>query len=242
MPAIRVRTFAQAARYIDRAAFCLLFPVKGVRLPTLWAAVKGQVPRIFSLVGTWDEDAERLWSWKDDFPRRRRAWYGKYFRGRASLISVAFLPCFYRLAGNDGAADEYEQLYREGKITADARALCHQLHRHGPLAALEFRHALGWTGKRGNRRFQRALAELQCRLLIVHWGTRAETPAWESAVYQLTARAFPRLARQAAQLHPAEARCRIAAQYRKLVPGAAPREAARLFCWSLADARAAWES
>jgi hypothetical protein len=237
-----IRTISQAAAYIDRVGFCLLFPVKDVPLPSLWAALKGRRPRNFRLVAAWDEDAERLWEWKDEFPRRRRAYYGKYFRGRASLVSLAFLPCFYRLEGNYGAADEYAQLYREGKITAEARALCQELFQQGPQGVLELRHALGWTTRRGNQRFKRALAELQQRLLIVHWGTKAETQAWESAVYQLTPRAFPRAVRAAAKLTREAARQRIAAQYRRLNLRATAVEAARLFGWSRSEARATFES
>lgn len=264
-----VRTIQQAARYIDQVGFCLLFPSKGLRLPSLftlmkegWAAVKGSrsfgTPRDFDLVASWDKDTERLWEWKDELPRRRLAYYGKYFRGKGSLISLAFLPCFYRLEGNygstlahhparpersrrerqsrDGVADEpdsgeYETLYREGRITADACALCQELFARGPQATLELRYALGWTTKAGNRRFQRALAELQRRLLIVHWGVAAETRAWESVVYQLTSRAFPRAMKAAAKLSPDEARQRIAAQYRKLNPAATAADFKRLFGW-----------
>lgn len=235
-----LQTIAQAAAYVDRAGFCLLFPIKGLRLPSLWQAMKGNLPQNFNLVAAWDEDSERLWGWKDELPRRRLAYYGKYFRGRGSLISPAFLPCFYCLEGNYGVPDEFERLYREGKITADARALCRELYAHGPQAALELRHALSWDSKRGNRRFKRALVELQRRLLIVHWGTKAETRAWESAVYQLTPRAFPRAVNRAARLSPPEARRRVAVQYRRHTPAATPAEAARLFGWSWADVRAAF--
>jgi len=246
--AMKVRSITQAARYIDRAGFCLLFPIKGLRLPSLWAAVKGKTPRdpsaslraSFNLVAEWDDDALRLWEWKDLLPRRRLAYSGKVFRGKNSLIAPRFLPCFYRLAGNYGTAEESRQLYREGKISPEARALCEEILRHGPQATLELRHALGWSSPRQNRRFKRALEELQRRLLIVHWGVKAETRAWESVVYQLTPRAFPRAVRAAQKLTAEEARRRIAENYRRLVPAAAPADAARLFGWSAAAARAAF--
>lgn len=234
-----IRTMAQAGRAVERFGFCLLFPIKGMRLPSLWAAVKGKSPRRFDLVAEWDRDTERLWGWKDELPRRRLAYYGKYFRGRGSLISPEFLPCFYRLAGNHGAQDEHEPLYRQGKITADAHAVCSALAHDGPQAALELRYALGWESKRANRRFKRALLELQQRLLIVHWGTKPETRAWESAVYQLTRRAFPQAVRSATKLSLAEARRRIALQYRRFFPGATPQEVARLFRWTRREAEAA---
>ena len=226
-----VRTIHQAAKYIDRVGFCLLFPIKGLRLPSLWAAVKGRNPRQFNLIAEWDDDAMKLWEWKDELPRRRLAYSGRYFRGKKSLLSLQFLPCFYRLAGNYGSLDEYERLYREGKITAHARAVCHELLNHGPLATLELRYGLGWSDQRGNQRFKRAIAELQCRLLVTHWGAKAETNAWESVVYELTPRAFPRAMRAAMKFTPEEARHRVAEQYRKLVPHSTPKDAARLFGW-----------
>ena len=235
-PATRVRTIAQAAAFINRVGFCLLFPIKGLRLPNLWAAVKGKSPRNFDLIAAWDADTERLWRWKDELPRRRLAYSGRYFRGRKSLLSLTFLPCFYRLEGNHGTADEYERLYREGGLSADAHAVSARLYKHGPQAALELRYALGWTDKRGNRRFKRALGELQQRLLIVHWGTKAETAAWESVVYELTPRAFPRAVRAALKLAPEEARRRIAGQYRRLNPAATPADFRRLFGWSSGSA------
>lgn len=236
-----IRTIAQAARYIDRVGFCLLFPIKGLRLPSLWGALKGK-SQGFCLVAAWDKDAERLWAWKDELPRKQLAYYGKYFRGKGSLLSLEFLPSFYCLEGNHGTRNEYERLYREGKITVDAHAVCAALSKRGPQATLELRYGLGWESKRGNRRFKRALLELQQHLLIVHWGTKAETRAWESAVYQLTARAFPKAMRAAAKLSPDVERQRIAAQYRKLVPSTTPKEAARLFAWSRAEAQAALDS
>ncbi len=240
-----IRTIAQAARYIDRVGFCLLFPSKKLPLPSLIEASKGRALRNYKPCADWSDDFVRLWRWKDELPRKRLAYYGKYFRGRGVFLSLEFLAYFYCLEGNParlGAGDAFERLYRAGKITADAHAVCAALAKRGPQATLELRYGLGWESKRGNRRFKRALLELQQRLLIVHWGTKAETRAWESAVYQLTARAFPKAVRAAAKLSPDVARQRIAAQYRKHRAHAKPQEVARLFGWTRAEAQAALDS
>jgi hypothetical protein len=234
-----IRTIAQAARYIDRVGFCLLFPSKKLPLPSLIEASKGRALRNYKPCADWSDDFMRPWRWKDELPHKQLAYYGKYFRGKGSLLSLEFLACFYCLEGNHGTRDEYERLYREGKITADAQAVCAALAKRGPQATLELRYGLGWESKRGNRRFKRALLQLQQRLLIVHWGTKAETRAWESAVYQLTARAFPKAVRAAAKLSPDVARQRIAAQYRKHRAHAKPQEVARLFGWTRAEAEEA---
>lgn len=234
-----IRTIAQAARYIDRVGFCLLFPSKKLPLPSLIEASKGRALRNYKPCADWSDDFVRLWRWKDELPRKRLAYYGKYFRGRGVFLSLEFLAYFYCLEGNHGTRDEYERLYHEGKTTADAHVVCTALAKRGPQATLELRYGLGWEAKRGNRCFKRALLELQQRLLIVHWGTKAETRAWESAVYQFTARAFPKAMRAAAKLSPDVARQRIAAQYRKHRAHAKPQEVARLFGWSRAEAEEA---
>src|SRR3970040_1154518 len=102
---MKVCALTQAACYTDQVGFCLLFPIKGLRLPSLWAAVKGRAAKNFNLVAAWDDDALRLWEWKDELPRRRLAFSGKVFRGKKSLISLRLLPCFYHLAGNCGTAN-----------------------------------------------------------------------------------------------------------------------------------------
>lgn len=106
---MKVRTIKQAAAYIDQVGFCLLFPIKRLALPSLWAAVKGRSPRRFDLIAEWDADTERLWEWKDELPRRRLAYSGKYFRTKASLLSLKFLPCFYRLEGQPEAGPPWAE-------------------------------------------------------------------------------------------------------------------------------------
>jgi len=234
------KNIEQAARYIAHVGFCLLFPIKRLPLPSLWGWLKGRRGgwwrRDFCLVCAWDADSERLWAWKDELPRRRLAYYGKYFRGRGSLIAPAFLPYFYRLGENYPEASA-ELLYRAGKISADACRIYKQLASDGALPALELRHACGFEGARRNLRFKRALEELQRRLLIVHWGTAQETHGWESNVYELVLRAFPQAVRAAAKLSAEEARLRIARHYRQLRPQATAVDLVQVFGWSRAVAQ-----
>ena len=67
-----------------------------------------------------------------------------------------------------------------------------RLEEHGPLATLELRNACKMDTKSGNIRFKRAILELQCMLIVVHFGTEQETNAWASGRYELTCRAFPK--------------------------------------------------
>lgn len=235
----KIRTLSQAGKVIERYGLCLLFPFKGVKLPSLVGAIKGRPLRHYDPRTDWSDDFLCAWKWKDELPRKRLAYYGKYFRGRGTFLSPDLLSCFTCLEGDPGGEDGFERLYRAGELSPEARAVCKEIAKNGPQGTLELRYALGWEAKQANQRFKRAVLELQKRLLITHWGAAAETRAWESNVYQLTARAFPQAVRAAAQLTPEKARRRIVSCYRKQYPKVTLQEIARLFRWTRVQAEAA---
>jgi hypothetical protein len=215
----------------------MLFPIKNFHLLSLYEAIKGgKPPQKF----TWDRDVENLWKWKDQLGKQRRAYYGKYFRGRGTFISLEFLPCFLAMRESALAPEDCQQFHAAGRITAEARAIWEALTKHGPLATLELRHTCKFDSKRGNVRFKRAMVELQCLLVVVHFGTEQETAAWASGRFELTSRAFPEAVHKAADISPEAARAAIAAKYREWHPGAESARIARLFGWSKNETMAAF--
>jgi hypothetical protein len=235
----RVLTPPEAVKYIDATGYCMLYPVANVPLPSLYYAVTRRDPHNDFV---WDKYSVMLWRWKDELPRRRRAYYAKYFRGRGTLISLKLLPHF--LVMRDAAVEprDYERFYAEGRIREDARAIWEALAEHGPLATLELRHACNMDSKAGNARFKRAILDLQCLLVAVHFGVEQETAAWASGRYELTCRAFPKETAAARHIKPEEARAKLAAKYLEWHTGAPPAQLARLFGWPKGDAIAAIEA
>lgn len=231
----KVRTSGDAVRFIHAAGFCLLFPVKGLDMPSLYEVV-GDV-RITGPV--WNEDIERCWTWKDELPRKRRAFFAKYFRGRGTFISLEMLPYFLALHDAPTSPTEFEEFYRAGRISATARTIWEALAKHGPLAVLELRHVCGLTSKRGNVRFKKAAEELQRKLIVVHFGTEKETAAWPSGKYELTCRVFPKEVTQAESIPKETAQTRIAAKYLERRPGKPAAQVARIFGWSREEAEQA---
>jgi hypothetical protein len=223
-----VVTAAEAVRFIDAVGFCLLFPVKQVALPSLYGAVARLRP---GQKAKWDKHAELIWGWKDELPRRGRAYYAKFFRGRGTFISVRLLPHFLAMRGSPTAAEEYEQFYEQGKISSDAQAIWKSLVEHGPLPTLELRHACHMETKSGNARYKKAMLELQCLLAVTHFGAEQETAAWPSARFELTARAFPKQAAAAKRIKPDTACRALVEKYLTWRPQADPREVQRLFGW-----------
>ena len=137
---------------------------------------------------------------------------------------------------------DHDRLYAEGRIRQDARAIWQALAEHGPLATLELRHACKMDTKAGNVRFKRAILDLQCLLIAVHFGVEQETAAWASGRYELTCRAFPKETAAARRISPEEARAKLAAKFLEWHTGAPPAQLARLFGWPKADAIAATEA
>jgi len=229
----RVVTAADAVRFIDSVGYCLLFPIQGVPLPSLYFACARRE------CTDWDRYCLRIWIWKDEFGRRRRAFYTKYFKGRGTFLSLKLLPNFLALEDSAYRADDFDHAYAEGRITADARAAWEMLAAHGPLATLELRHACKMDSKAGNRRFKKAMLQLSRLLIVFHSGAEQETESWASSRFELTARAFPGAIARAREIPAAEARRVLAKKYIEWHPQAEAKTIARLFGWTKSETLAA---
>jgi hypothetical protein len=229
----RIATLADVRKYIDALGFCVLFPVNGVALPSLYWVFTRRANLVF------DKHFAKLWHWKDELPRRRSAVYAKFFRGRGTLISLEYLPYFLAMRETAVAPADHARFYRGGLIREDARVIWEALAEHGPLATMELRHLCRMETKAGNARFKRAIVELQRLLVVVHFGTEQETGAWESNRFELTCRVFPKQTAAARAIKPALARAKLAAMYLEWHPEAPPVQLSRLFGWSRDQAAAA---
>ena len=230
----RVVTAADAVRFIDAVGYCLLFPVQGLPLPSLYFACARRECK------SWDQYCLRIWKWKDELGQRRRAFYAKYFKGRGTFISLKLLPHFLAVEESAWDAGDFDRAYSAGRITADARTVWQALAEHGPLATLELRHACKFETVPGNRRFKKAMLALSRQLLVVHSGAEQETGAWASSRFELTARAFPAAMAQARRVAQDDARRVLAAKYLEWHPEADARTITRLFRWSKAEATEAF--
>jgi hypothetical protein len=228
-----VQNPAQAVRFIDHVGFCVLFQVKKVPLPSLYYAVAKRTD------ARWDKHAQLIWKWKDELPKKRRAFYGKYFKGRGTFLSLEFLPHFLATHGTAIEPSEAERFYNAGRISRDALELWQALAKHGPLPTLELRHACKMETQPGNKRFKKAMLELQGLLIVTHSGAEQETESWASNRFNLVSRAFPKQLAAAQEISPEAARKALAAKYCALYPAAGTVQIARLFGWTKAQAAAA---
>lgn len=197
---LRVRSEQQALAFIDEVGFAFLFGDKGVEIPTLWAAICGR-KRELPHHSHFDADVGRTWTYKDTLPVRGEVYYGKLLRGKPTMVSLEVLPYFYALSPNYGELDDYLELYADGKLSVDAKAVYLTLLEQGAMATTRLRQLAGLPGGGDNaRRFERAIAELQTNLMIVKSGI-ADTNRWGYAyVYDLFLRRYPQVPERAREI------------------------------------------
>jgi hypothetical protein len=213
---MRVRTLREAARFVDRAGFAYVFPDNKVPLPSLWGAVQGNPLRQME-PDEWDftKPVARAWDLKDALGEKRRAWYGRLIRGKATLVSLEMLPPLFRLVGN-----------REGRgLSPEARELCERLRNVGPMSTLRLRMSLRLSGSRGAARFEKVLLGLYRGLLIANVGIDGTETRWPAGVVGLFRECFPGVARAAARLSREEALRRVLSR----LPAMSPARARLLF-------------
>jgi hypothetical protein len=193
----KIASIERAGSFIDDVGFALLFPNKGVVIPTLYEASSDRP--LDALASDWGPDADRVWRWKDELPARRLAWYGKYVRGRPSFLAPDLLADLYPRAGTP---DDFEG----AELSPTASRVARILLRSGPQPTAAIREALDVEGRKANDAFNRVLLELGRALVITHFGVEDEGTGWPSPVLELTARAFrlgPRPSRDDARLRAA---------------------------------------
>jgi hypothetical protein len=191
----RVTTLEDARAFVNDVGFCHFWPIKDIEMPNLLHAIAGRardVPQEHA-----DPDGSRCWSWKDRALGKRWWYYGKLLRRRATLVSLDLLPTFYACSENFGDIHDYLTEYRDGLLSAEAKAIYEALLEHGPLDTVRLRRESRMSADSAKSRFDRALVELQIGLKVLPIGV-AETGAWHYAfIYEILQRHFPTLPEQA---------------------------------------------
>lgn len=222
----KVGRIDRAAAFIEDLGFALLFPNKGVVLPSLYDVASDRP--LFSPAGDWGPDADRVWGWKDELPRRGLAWYGKFLRGRPSLLAPSLLADLYPRRGRP---DDFE----DAGLSPTAYRIARILLRSGPQSTAVLREALDIEGKKASEAFHRTIGELDRALVTTHFGVEEEGAGWPTPVLELTARAFRIPVRRSADA----ARLRAARRYLDTMLMARPYELGNAFGWGAEGARAA---
>lgn len=224
----RLENAGDALAFVEERGFVYFWPIKGVILPSLWAAVAGNRP----VADAHDDPGHVTWRWKDGMLDRRQWYYAKVLRGKATMISLAIAPYFYALSENFGDPEnDYLQQYEDGLLSREAKLIYEALLGHGPLNTVVLRRKIHMTGKTSNSPFDRGLTSLQRDFKVLPVGV-AEAGAWRySFIYDLVHRYYPELPQQARAIGLGEARAKVMGLYFDSVGAATEAEARKLFQW-----------
>jgi hypothetical protein len=226
-PFSRVRTPKGALDYINDRGFIYFWPIKGIELPSLWTAVAGN--RI--VADKHDDPGHITWGWKDNALGKKKWYYAKILRRKATMVSLAVAPYFYALSENYGSPEEdYLLAYEEGRLTQAAKQVYEALLKEGPLHTIDLRSASKLTNARESE-FNKALEVLQADFKILPVGV-AKAGAWKYAfIYEIVSRHYPELPEKARFINEAEARRKLLELYFESVGAAQERDALKLFGW-----------
>lgn len=223
----RVRSPRAALDYINERGFIYFWPIKGIDLPSLWTAVAGN--RV--VADKHDDPGHITWGWKDNALGKKKWYYAKILRRKATMISLPIAPYFYALSENYGSPEEdYLLAYEQGRLTQAAKQVYEALLKEGPLHTIDLRTAAKLANARESE-FNRALEVLQADFKILPIGV-AKAGAWKYAfIYEMVSRHYPELPEKARFISEAEARRKLLELYFESVGTAQERDVIKLFGW-----------
>ncbi len=235
----RLQSEDDAVAFVRERGFIYFWPIKGVLFPSLWAAVAGNRP----VADAHDDPGHVTWGWKDSLLGRRRWYYAKILRGKATIIDLELAPAFYALSENYGEPEvDYLQLYDDGLLSQPARLIYEELLREGAMDTVHLRQAIHMTRRSSDSAFARGLTELQREFRILPVGI-ARSGGWNySFIYEPVHRHFPELPEQARGIGRGEARRTLARRYFEAVGAATEGEMRKMFQWKAVDVRRTLEA
>jgi hypothetical protein len=224
----RLATVEQAIEFVQERGFVFFWPIKGIEFPSLWTAVAGDRP----VANEHDDPGHVTWGWKDQMLGKRKWYYAKMLRKKATLISLEVAPYFYALTENYGDPEEdYLIQYEAGRLKQENKLVYEALLQRGAMDTVALRREVGLTRRESKYRFERALVELQADMKILPIGV-AEAGAWNYAfIYDIVPRHFPDLPDQAKPIKESEARLKLTELYFRSVGAASAREFGKVFEW-----------
>jgi hypothetical protein len=223
----RLSSARAALDFINTRGFIYFWPIKGIEFPSLWTAVAGS--RV--VADKHDDPGHITWRWKDNALGKKKWYYAKVLRRKATMISLEVAPYFYALSENYGSPEEdYLLAYEEGRLTQAAKQVYEALLNEGPLHTIDLRAAAKLTNAKESE-FNKALEVLQADFKILPVGV-AKAGAWKYAfIYEIVSRHYPELPEKARFLNEAEARRKLTALYFESVGAAQERDVSKLFGW-----------
>lgn len=190
-------TLATAIKHVNSNGMLLVFPHDNRKEPpSLWYSF---FPRT-KMRWEWDENGDSrvsdLWHLRERLSTSRKVVYGKYFRDRATVVSLDLFAAILRLSN--------PELPGTPGLSFQAREILDILEEDSPLSTKQLKRHAGLQGRAAESAYQRALKELWRRHLIVAYG-EVDEGAFPSIAVGATKLIFEELWQRACALSVDEA-------------------------------------
>jgi len=208
-----------AGAFVAALGLCTWGPVPGLDFPNL-AEAMGHTARSV---------LDQTWFWKDDLHLARRVYYGRIVRGQPTFVAPELLPDLIAALGP--AERDVAGLYRDGRLGREARAIHDHLVDHPRQPTRELRRGAGLRGTDQAAPTERALIELQRRLLICKVDLTGRTRGTYGYVWDLAERFWPEAFDEAGRTAVPLARAAVRAALARAGVALPPAQEARLLLW-----------
>ncbi len=206
-------TVAKAVPFINKRGMLLVFPQENKKEPaSLWYEFFPRTKMRWEWNETGDNRVGDLWTLRERLSISRKVVYAKWFRGRATLISMDLFSAMLRLA-NPGFP-------HASSLSRTAREILELLDEDSPISTKQLKKLSGLEGRASEATYQRALKELWDRLLVVAFG-EVDEGAFPSLALGSTHVIFEDLWQEAGEMSEIEAQAIVD---RRLVEGTSFRK------------------
>ena len=150
-----VHDFSELTEFVNKVGF----------LPLFRSGIEGfSVEEYANPYYWWTGNEERdPWEWRKEAARSRELAYGKFFGGKAGIISMEWLPLFmaYRRRGYD-----FESLWFAGQVLFRQKKVMDCLTEEPELPGWQLKRRAGF-GSGGEKNFEGTMTALQDKLFVV---------------------------------------------------------------------------
>lgn len=244
-PGAGITTYEDACAFVEETGIVMPWATRGLVMPSLRAAYALPVKR----------EPGPIWDWKDRMHVERRAFYGRLLGEGFALATWEYMPAFLRLAGRTppesmpggsrrmSAEADFGERYEAGMMPSEARRVMDALldaANAGGLSTASLRAAAGLRGKESKARFERAMQLLQKALFVTKVAVRSDaryTYIWGLVDDWIDGDVWQKVS----PLDVDAARTILARRYLGTVVFADAGQVARVFGWTMAEARTALE-
>jgi len=229
---LQIRSIAEALDFVNNVGFCFAFKARNSELPCLWHAACGERNPAYPLHTHHDPYIGLVWQAKDILPAGKKIYYGKALKNRPSMISLDYLPFFYRLLDNEGKQDAYLRKYMSGNLSQEAKKIMDALTENSPMVTADLKLASGMARPGKRAAFDRAMAELQMNMFVTKIAEFYEPFTF---LWDLFTNRYPDEIKIAGQITKKQARTDILQKYFTINLISHPNEIKRLFGWPKGD-------